>query len=444
MFCGRFEEKLTKNIPKKTIMKRKNFFQKVSSLFMAVVMVAAVACDGPEPDGGEPTPDDGKEEVEENEDFIISVDNLTAGSVSITVTPPTYEPEYFACLYPDTATSLGSDDAALLDGILSSSTLKYYVNEGQQTFEYQGLIGNSHYRLVYFSYNKTSGQVLSDLYRSERITTPAGEKMFDITVSNISGMAADVKIEPKDASMSYYYYLDEMDDYVNSRHNSDYELVQFDFAYWKEMASMNNSSVSALIGESLRTGTVETNSYRELELMEWDTDYYVYAYGLDVNGNLLSHVTKEVFHTPAPAKSDMTFEIGEPTFEYYFDQQEGYGATRGWKAAVTVTPSNPDEKYFVTITNTSWYDWFFGSYNKGRSDYKYLQLQVLSNANKSAGELLSVYKQGEFTYEPYEERKQLLKPNYDYVVLVFGVDENGATTEVITTKYFKTSAFPQE
>ena len=129
---------------------------------------------------------------------------------------------------------------------------------------------------------------------------------------------------------------------------------------------------------------------------------------------------------------------------YIYEEREGSGPLRGWEAEVVVTPSNPDEKYFVTITNASWYDWYFGSNNKGRSDYKYIQLQVLSNAGKSAELLPSVYKQGEFAYNPYDERGQLLKPNYDYVVLVFGVDENGATTEVITEKHFETPSFPAQ
>lgn len=422
-------------------MKRENFFKKVGSLLMvATMMMAAVACG---PDTPEPGPNEEEPELE-NEEFIISVDNLTAGSVSITVTPPVYDPEYFACLYPDTEISLGADDAALLDGILSSATLEYFVKNGKQTFEFQGLIGNSHYRLVYFSFNKASGQVLSDLYRSDRITTPEGEKMFNITVSNITGMSADVKIEPKDKSMTYDYFLDEMDDYVNKHHNSDYELVQFDFAYWAEMAAMSDCTISDLLEDRIISGDHTTNSYYELELMEWDTEYYVYAYGVDKEGNLLSHVTKETFRTPAPGKSDMTFEIGEPTLNYIYEEREGSGPLRGWEAEVVVTPSNPDEKYFVTITNAGWYDWYFGSNNKGRSDYKYIQLQVLSNAGKSAELLPSVYKQDVCAYNPYDERGQLLKGSYDYVVLVFGVDENGATTEVITEKHFETPAFPAQ
>ena len=421
-------------------MKRENFFKKIGSLLMvAAMMMTAVACG---PDTPEPGP--GEEPALDNEEFIISVDELTAGSITITVTPPAYDPIYFACLYPDTEISLGADDAALLDGILSSNTFEYFVKEGRQSFTFQGLIGNSHYRLVYFSCTKDGSQVLSDLYRSERITTPEGEKMFNITVSNITGMSADVKIEPKDKSMTYDYFLDEMDDYVNKHHNSDYELVQFDFAYWAEMAAMNDCTVSDLLEDRIISGDHTTNSYVELELMEWDTEYYVYAYGVDKDGNLLSHVTKETFRTPAPGKSDMTFEIGEPTLNYIYEEREGSGPLRGWEAEVVVTPSNPDEKYFVTITNASWYDWYFGSNNKGRSDYKYIQLQVLSNAGKSAELLPSVYKQGEFAYNPYDERGQLLKPNYDYVVLVFGVDENGATTEVITEKHFETPSFPAQ
>lgn len=419
-------------------MKRENFLKKVGSLLMvAAMMMTAVACG---PDTPEPGPDD---ELD-NEEFIINVDELTASSITITVTPPAYDPIYFACLYPDTEISLGSDDAALLDGILSSDTFEYFVKEGKQTLKFQGLIGNSNYRLVYFSCAQDGSQVLSDLYRSDRIITPEGEKMFDITVSDITGMSANVKIEPKDKNMTYDYYLDEMYDYVNMHHNSDYELIQFDFEYWQFMAAQSNCTVADLLKERIIKGDHETNSYNEVYLMEWDTDYYVYAYGMDVYGNLLSHMTKEVFRTKAPVKSDVTFTIGEPTLTYYFDQQEGYGATRGWQVEVPVTPSNPEDKYFVTVTNKEWYDWYFTEYNTGRRDTKYIQLQILKNANLPAEYLKEIYKQGEFTYNPFVERGQLLKANKDYIVLVFGVDENGATTDVITTATISTEPFPAQ
>lgn len=425
-------------------MKRENFLKRVGNLLMVAVMMMAVVACGPD------TPEPGPDDELENEEFIINIDELTASSITITVTPPAYDPIYFACLYPDTEISLGSDDAALLDGILSSDTFDLFVSEGQQTFEFQGLIGNSNYRLVYFSCAKDGSQVLSDLYRSDRIVTPEGEKMFNITVSNITGMSADVKIEPKDKTMTYDYYLDEMADYVGMHNSSDYELIQFDFDYWRSMASMYGCTVADLLSERIVMGDYVTTSMVEMKLMEWDTEYYAYAYGLDENGTLLSHVSKEVFRTAAPKKSDVTFTIGEPTFNYYFHQEEGYGAVRGWRVDVPITPSDPEAKYFVTVTNSNWYDWYFGEYNDGRSDYKYIQLQILNNAidgmmMTSVDQLYTIYKQGECVYNPQVERDQNpLKENYGYVVLVFGVDENGATTDVITTKHFTTDFYPVE
>ena len=52
-----------------------------------------------------------------------------------------------------------------------------------------------------------------------------------------------------------------------------------------------------------------------------------------------------------------------------------------------------------------------------------------------------MYKQGDYHYDSDAERGTLGKPNKEYVVLVFGMDDNGATTG-ITEYVFKTEAFP--
>jgi hypothetical protein len=97
----------------------------------------------------------------------------------------------------------------------------------------------------------------------------------------------------------------------------------------------------------------------------------------------------------------------------------------------------------VTITNMSWYDWYFTPNNTGRSDEEYIQYQILLNASKQSWEVLEDFRmQGEAVYQPHESRNQYFSPNREYGVFVFGLDENGPTTGILIHE-FTTPSRPQ-
>ena len=50
--------------------------------------------------------------------------------------------------------------------------------------------------------------------------------------------------------------------------------------------------------------------------------------------------------------------------------------------------------------------------------------------------------EGDYTYNCFSEREILLRPDREYAVFVFGLDENGATTS-LNVFPFKTGAMPQ-
>ena len=219
--------------------------------------------------------------------------------------------------------------------------------------------------------------------------------------------------------------------------------MHYDYQYWKFISESYGVAIEDVIELDLLKGAQQIESSNVVQLLEWDTEYMAYVYGLDKYAKVQTGITKEVFRTAAPMPSSMTFEIGELDMDFYYEEAEGKAPLQGWNVGVTIKPSSDVDKYFVTITNNDWYEWYFTSYNKGRSDEKYIQYQILLNSNKTAKELPTMFKQGEFTYRPFEERGQLLRADKEYVVFVFGVDENGATTG-ITQKVFKTGPVPTE
>jgi hypothetical protein len=149
----------------------------------------------------------------------------------------------------------------------------------------------------------------------------------------------------------------------------------------------------------------------------------VYVYGLDSDGNLLTQMTKKQFKTnPKPAAKDVTFDVSIESTEWDV-------AFNKFAVSAKITPSDPEAKFYVTITNMSWYDWYFTADNTGRSDEEYIQYQILLNASKQSWELLEDFRmQGETVYKPHESRNQYFSPNREYGVFVFGLDENGPTT----------------
>jgi hypothetical protein len=178
-----------------------------------------------------------------------------------------------------------------------------------------------------------------------------------------------------------------------------------------------------VMGWDLTSGVTTDSSDSLYNLLMWDNEYMVYVYGLDSDGNLLTQMTKKEFKTnPKPAAKDVTFDVSIESTEWDV-------AFNKFAVSAKITPSDPEAKFYVTITNMSWYDWYFTSDNTGRSDEEYIQYQILLNASKQSWELLEDFRmQGETVYKPHESRNQYFSPNREYGVFVFGLDENGPTT----------------
>lgn len=372
----------------------------------------------PNPD---PTPEPPKELVAGT--FEVNVDEVLEDAITITITPSEEVDYYYACLASDTEKYLGGEEELIILDQLSQPNAEQLIFRGEQTLTFGGLIAHSHYRLLYFQYDSEKEWIFGDLMRSERITTPDGTEQFAIDVTNITGISADVKITPNDPAMSYFWWIEEMSQYDEWFDNSDNLLIQNDFGFWQYYADLEGLDWKEVMNWDLTNGVTEDSSDSLYNLLMWDNEYMVYVYGLDSEGNLLTQMTKEHFKTnPKPAAKDVTFDISIESTEWDV-------AFNKFAVSAKITPSDPEAKFYVTITNMSWYDWYFTSDNTGRSDEEYIQYQILLNASKQSWELLEDFRmQGETVYKPHESRNQYFSPNREYGVFVFGLDENGPTT----------------
>ena len=419
------------------------------TLLMCLMIAAtlAVGCSKEEPKAPqEPETPVNPGEDEENEEpkplvegsFELTIDELIEDSITITITPSEEVDYYYACLASDTQKYLGGEDDAIVSDQLAGPNAEMMIFRGPQTLQFQGLIAHSHYRLLYFQYDSQNKTIFGELHRSERITTPDGTEEFDVVVSDVTGLSANVKITPHDPAMSYFWWIEEMVQYDEWFDNSDNLLIQNDFAFWQYYADLEGLDWREVMNWDLKSGNTVDSSDSLYNLLMWDNEYMVYVYGLDSEGNLLTQMTKEYFKTnPKPAAKDVTFDIS-------IEATEWDKAFNKFAINAKITPSDPEAKYYVTITNMSWYDWYFTADNTGRSDEEFIQYQILLNASKQSWELLEDFRmQGETLYQPHESRQQYFSPNREYGVFVFGLDENGPTTP-LTIYEFVTPSRPAD
>lgn len=267
-------------------------------------------------------------------------------------------------------------------------------------------------------------------------TPPKVEMTFDINVSNVTGIRANISITPDNKEESYFYWVMPLEQYQTKFGGDDSAVVAYDISYWQEFASISQgASWLDLMNEDLVLGDTLVDTDNEQHVLMWDTEYIVYAYGLNQEGEQTTKVQTQTFKTQSPENHNTTFEVEISATEW----ESSYNK---YVVDATITPSNNDTRYFVTITNMDWYEWYFTDNNKGRSDETYIIQQILLNVGKPSAEILSDYTTtGVSVYKPHEVRNQYLNPSKRYGVFVFGISTNGATTP-LTVHEFTTPERP--
>ncbi len=279
------------------------------------------------------------------------------------------------------------------------------------------------------------GLVLSSSCTKPNNNTPKEDdennntEAFTIETSQISGLSAVIDIKPQDKNTKYFYWLYEMDRYINEFQESDELLIENDIAYWQYVEDITGDSWLEHMQNDLVSGDITINSSDFYNLLLWDTEYIAYAYGLDSLGNVTTPVSKHTFSTLAPEKENTTFEIEISSIEW----DDTY---KKYAVEATITPSNPDTRFFTTITNMDWYEWYFSEYNEGRSDEDFIMYEILLNTSRPSYEILEeMCLTGTSVYSPAQMRNQYFTPNKRYGVFVFGMSEDGPTTSLTVYEF---------
>ena len=151
---------------------------------------------------------------------------------------------------------------------------------------------------------------------------------FTVTLNAIHSGDVFLTIEPENKEMTYWYQLQVTEDMPET----DEEILASDIDYLKYMADYYGTPLAQLLADNLLTGDIEWR----YQYLEPNTEYVLYMYGMDINGEALTAVNKLTFKTTKVEQLDCTFDIlvgdnvtansfsitiipSDDTVGYYFD-----------------------------------------------------------------------------------------------------------------------------
>ena len=124
---------------------------------------------------------------------------------------------------------------------------------------------------------------------------------FTVTLTALHSGDVSLNIEPENKEMKYWYSLQLPEDMPET----DEEILAADLDYLKYVADYYGMSLSELLSTELKAGDLEWR-YQGLEA---NTEYVLYMYGINIEGNALTSVNKLTFRTTKVMQLDCTFDI---------------------------------------------------------------------------------------------------------------------------------------
>ena len=365
----------------------------------------------------------------------ITVSDITLHSAKITVNPDASLGKYtFGIIKADDFNSFASESdffAAELDKMKADAdeywmTLEEYLDfilyqssEGEQSFTREELEpGTAYYAFVYGL--DTKGNVTSMLVKEPFETKPLLNVDFGLTMENLSAKTGGVSANPDNEDIYYYLGYVSKDEYINSFHSDDTQLLN---------SALGQVKASLAMGSVFESIAHKGKSAVNFGGLVPNTEYMAIAFGMEKVGSnsaaANTTLSKLEFATPGfDVVDDCTFDI---SFEN----------VKAVLMDINVTPTKADTRYYVTI--------------KAKSD-------VEGKTPAQVADEQIVFEDG--FHMDWAGTKQIftgtrtlnsrqdigatnLLPETEYTVFVFGVDTKGyRTTEVSTADVTTAKAEP--
>lgn len=247
----------------------------------------------------------------------------------------------------------------------------------------------------------------------------AEDKPFILEVTNVSQTNAHIKIVPPTEDMKYYWYYTTPE--VIAMHGGrDIVDEELDFGWYKYVADLygNGTTWQELMLPQLTTGTLERDAVDtdgDALQLKWDTDYVMYAYGLNDQCERITDIYFTEFKTKERNVSDLSFTFEPVSVED--DPEHTYGTMIKHNVTVDIIPSNPTEQYAVNYSRTKYLDWYE---TEGKTWDDYIYEQFMKSSVKFTGDVRIVM--------------QDISEKDEYYLVVMGWDE-APNTDIFKYKF---------
>ncbi len=358
-----------------------------------------------------------------NEDFSVSITEITDKSVSADIMPENVAMTYYATVY-DAAKYDAAGEAAFITEQLAMfnyyiqympAYLEMYLHTGAFTYQNTQLKPESKLYLAIFGIDADyDGQVCTA--STKVFTAPFTTKhqviintVYRIDVTDVTWCGARYTTAPSD-DLGYFHGFVKKSDF--EKHSTEAEFMESVIADWRSeyFDELYGPDATLTWADLTVNGpkTVVAPGLAARALLD-DTDYYVYAFGC-TDGNSTSPLSIEGFKTPkfVPA-AQCSFDITTSV-----ERQD---------VTVKVVPSDKNLTYYWSIYERSYYNEFGTDVQYAADDLFWLQQSLGQDGGKLEDQLLT----GEDTYTVRD-----LKAATGYVICAYGLTSEGRITTVPT------------
>jgi len=260
----------------------------------------------------------------------------------------------------------------------------------------------------------TKGELTSRLVEKAFKTNDLKQIDFRLATSDLTSRSVTLTADPDDASTFYFLGYISQEDYLASFHGSDEEVV--DNALGNIRLSIGSDAsnldrVACLGKASLPVGGLLPG-----------TDYYALAFGIDLSVSACTKLTKAPFTTqPFVATDDCSFAVDVPDCNSAL-------------MSIHVVPTKASTRYYVAIKDANEVKGLApGAVADMQIDFENgFHMDWAGDKQIFAGE------------RTLHSRRDIgathIKPETEYVVFVFGVDEQGTRTTDVATASVTTKA----
>lgn len=243
------------------------------------------------------------------------------------------------------------------------------------------------------------------------------DKLVNLKITKVTSIGVEFDVIPSKDDINYYYSImtiekaNGLDEDPDNGYTKE-DLVDFDRAWWEFVASMYGGNWVDFAKKDLKSGNIHDSNQAAIASLKWDSDYVLYAYGLDDQGEVSTHVCAIEFRTKSR-------EI-DPEQNFTIDFKRVIARS----AEFTVTPAK-ETPYIVTVLKQSFVDLSKDPETGEISDD--LLYKTIYNSSID-GDLEHVTHSGEVFFDQSIFAGRT--PDTDYCITVFGFDkEKGATTD---------------